>query len=246
VIDRLRGLIRRRILVNFRVDPEVLRRLLPDGFEPKLVRGHAIAGICLIRLEDMRPTWLPTPLGRSSENAAHRMAALRRDDRGGREDCVYIIRRDSGSSLNRLMGGRLFPGEHNAASFVVRDDGRSIDLDMFAADGAVVELRAHATSALPSGSAFPSLDDASSFFRGGSLGYSVTRKGSHLDALHLDSTVWRVEPLAVDHVRSTFFEDAARFPSGSVELDCALIMRGITHEWRRGVALGLRQNDRVR
>lgn len=33
----IRGLIRRRILVNFRAKPEVVRRVLPGPFEPKLL-----------------------------------------------------------------------------------------------------------------------------------------------------------------------------------------------------------------
>jgi hypothetical protein len=32
-------------------------------------------------------------------------------------------------------------------------------------------------------------------------------------------------------VESRFFEDRALFPSGSVAFDCALLMRGIDHEW---------------
>ena len=72
----IHGLIRRRLLVNFRVDSEVMRRFLPAAFRPKLHRGHAIAGICLIRLEQIRPGWLPRFCGISSENAAHRIAVL--------------------------------------------------------------------------------------------------------------------------------------------------------------------------
>jgi hypothetical protein len=32
-------------------------------------------------------------------------------------------------------------------------------------------------------------------------------------------------------VRSSFFEDGSLFPRGSIEFDCALLMRGIEHEW---------------
>lgn len=42
------GPIRRIILVNFRVKPHVAQRLLPPGFEPKLVGGRVIASILLI------------------------------------------------------------------------------------------------------------------------------------------------------------------------------------------------------
>ena len=80
----IQGLIRRRILVNFRVDPAIIQRQLPSRFRPKLHAGSAIAGICLIRLEQIRPKHLPGVLGHSSENAAHRIAVLWDNDRGGK------------------------------------------------------------------------------------------------------------------------------------------------------------------
>lgn len=239
-LDRVRGTIRRRILVNFRVDPQVMRRMLPPGFEPTLAGGHAIAGICLIRLEHERPAWIPWAVGASSENAAHRVAVYRVDGHGEREESVYIARRDSDSALNRWAGGRLFPGEHAPARFVVHDEPASVRLDMRAADGLQVGLRARDASSLPAGSVFASLDEASAFFRGGALGYSVTRARSRLDALYLDTTTWRVAPLQVDHVQTTFFENVTRFPPGSVVFDCALIMRDVPHTWRRAGDLQLR------
>jgi hypothetical protein len=75
-VPRIRGVIRRRILVNFRVDPEVVKRQLPKPFRPKLHRGDAVAGVCLIRLEQIRPTHVPAALGIASENAAHRIAVV--------------------------------------------------------------------------------------------------------------------------------------------------------------------------
>ena len=75
-LPTIRGLIRRRLLVNFRVNAEVMQRFLPAPFRPKLHHGYAIAGICLIRPEQVRPAGLPACLGISSENAAHRIAVL--------------------------------------------------------------------------------------------------------------------------------------------------------------------------
>jgi hypothetical protein len=42
---------------------------------------------------------------------------------------------------------------------------------------------------------------------------------------------WKVEPLAVESVSSSFFDDPALFPRGSAQFDCALLMRNIEHEW---------------
>ena len=52
-IPVLRGIIKRRMLINFRVDASLMQRFLPAPFRPKLHQGYAIAGICLIRLEEI-------------------------------------------------------------------------------------------------------------------------------------------------------------------------------------------------
>lgn len=223
--------------MNFRVDPDAIQKLLPSPFRPKLHKGNAIAGICLIRLEQIRPKRFPKLVGISSENAAHRIAVVWEENGTDREG-VYIPRRDTGSLLNHLAGGRIFPGEHHRARFDVRDTGDEIDLKMRSADGTVVVRVAGKTgSRLPKTSSFASVEEASHFFEGGSLGYSATANGERLDGLLLKTHEWHVEPLDVSDVYSSFFSDSAKFPAGSVTFDCALIMRNIAHEWHAAIDL---------
>lgn len=229
-IARVEGLIRRRLLVNFRIDPGVAQGQLPAPFRPKLQDGHAIGGVCLIRLEEIRPKGLPRWFGLSSENAAHRFAVTW-SDADGEHEGVYIPRRDSQSLLNRLAGGRLFSGEHHAAEFTVRDDDASIDIRMRSVDGAVsLHVSGAAVPELAGGSIFASLQNASDFFEPGALGYSPMANGT-LEATRLHTHRWAVQPLRVDAVESSYFADRSRFPEGSVTFDCALIMRDIPHEW---------------
>ena len=230
-VPNVHGTIRRRILVNFRVDEKVMQRQLPSPFRPKLHRGKAIAGICLIRLEDIRPKRFPRLAGLSSENAAHRVAVVW-DEEGSAREGVYIPRRDTGSLINHLAGGRVFSGEHHRAKFHIHEDGDRIDFQMKSADGEVeVRLAGKVASELPDSSSFASVAEASRFFEAGSLGYSATAEGKRLDGLVLKTLTWNVEPLALDHVYSSFFADRTKFPEGSVTFDCALIMRNIAHEW---------------
>lgn len=228
----VQGIIERRILVNFRVDPAALAAVVPPPFRPKLVDGSAIAGICLTRLAAIRPRVLPASFGVASENAAHRIAVEWGSGPHTREG-VYIPRRDSSSRLNRLLGGRLFPGMHHLAHFEVQESGDNYHVEMRSRDGATqVLVDGRVSSTLPSGSVFRSLPDASAFFERGALGYSATGRAGIYDGLELHSFGWRVEPLTITAVRSSFFEDASRFPRGAVEFDCALLMRNIQHEWR--------------
>jgi hypothetical protein len=228
----IHGVIRRRILVNFRVDPEVMQAQLPSRFTPKLQGNHAIAGVCLIRLEAIRPRLLPAFTGISSENAAHRVAVLWEADAGEKKEGVFIPRRDTGSLMNHLAGGRIFPGEHHRAVFNVCEDGKQIDFRMRSVDGSVsVRVSGHIGGTIPSSSCFSTLEKASSFFEPGSLGYSVTSEAGRLDGVELRTKSWRVESLDVKEVYSSYFSDPTRFPRGSVEFDCALIMRNLEHEW---------------
>jgi hypothetical protein len=227
----LEGIIRRRILVNFVADPAVVAEMLPAPLEPKLAGDRAVVGICLIRLERIRPKHLPAALGIASENAAHRIAVTWTDADGRARDGVYIPRRDTDSALNHFAGGRLFPGEHHRAKFDVTDEAGRVALAMRANDGgARVDVRGADDEALSS-SIFPSLAAASEFFRSGSLGYSARREGDRLDGITLHTDAWKVAPFRVDEVHSSFFEDASRFPAGSVRFDCALVMRDVHHEW---------------
>jgi hypothetical protein len=231
-LPKIEGMIRRRILVNFRIAPEVMQRQLPGRFRPKLHAGKAIGGICLIRLEHIRPLGMPAFLGLNSENAAHRIAVFWEDEHGVTKEGVFIPRRDTDSKLNQLAGGRVFPGEHHAAQFHVEADGERINLEMKSKDGEVaVRVRGRVALELPAASGFGTLDEASRFFEPGSLGYSVTADAARLDGLTLKTKTWKVDALEVEQVFSSYFADETKFPKGSVDFDCALLMRDIEHEW---------------
>ncbi|MDQ2808538.1 MAG: DUF2071 domain-containing protein [Chloroflexota bacterium] len=230
-IPVIQGVIARRILVNYRVDPAVLARLLPAPFRPKLIDGVGVAGICLIRLEALRPRRLPAWLGLSSENAAHRIAVVW-EEAGQRREGVYIPRRDTNRWFNTLAGGRIFPGAHQHARFTVAETGSHYRVALDSDDRQThVLVDGQAAADVPAGSVFSSLAAASAFFRPGALGYSPTGDAQRLSALELQTRTWQMHALAVDQVESSFFADRARFPAGSATFDCALLMRNIAHEW---------------
>ena len=113
------------------------------------------------------------------------------------------------------------------------DEDGAIDLSMCSLDGEVeIDLGGRAHTTLPATSCFSSLEQASAFFQTGSLGYSETAARRHLDGVRLITEGWSVEVLAIERVLSTFFDDISRFPRRSAELDCALVMRDLAHEWQ--------------
>ncbi|MEK7483998.1 MAG: hypothetical protein AABZ60_06675, partial [Planctomycetota bacterium] len=127
---------------------------------------------------------------------------------------------------------RLFPGVHHRAVFTVHETKSSFSVSLKSKDGEVdVAIAGNISEKLPSTSVFSSLEEASAFFEAGSLGYSVTRSPHRFDGMELRCKNWKIQPLAVDSIRSSFFEDKSRFPEGSVKFDCALLMSDINHEW---------------
>ena len=230
-IPIMRGIMDRRILANFHVDAGVLSAVVPAPFRPKLIHGMGIAGICLIRLRQLRPRFVPRFLGLGSENAAHRIAVEWEQD-GELREGVYIPRRDSSSRLNTVLGGRLFPGFHHHARFTTSEIDDFYSVLMESDDGETrLAVEGKVTAELPESSVFDSLEEASDFFERGSLGFSDTKKPGEYHGLELHTSNWKVQSLSVEKIESSFFDNRDLFPAGSADFDCALLMRQIDHEW---------------
>ncbi|SFJ62354.1 DUF2071 domain-containing protein [Olleya namhaensis] len=227
-IPKIKGIIDRRILINYQIDKAVLENYLPKPFKPKLVNGKGIAGICLIRLKDIRPKGLPKQIGISSENGAHRIAVVWTENDKKKEG-VYIPRRDTSSKLNALAGGTIFPGIHHLANFTINEKDGQYKVAFISHDGTALSITAKETNTWNTESVFENLDCASKFFENGAVGYSPDK--NNFDGLELKVYNWKVSLLEVEHVRSSFFENESIFPKGSVKFDNALLMKDIEHEW---------------
>ena len=237
-IPAIQGIIRRRILLNYRVDPDVVQKLMPSKFTPKLVDGYSIAGICLIRLEQIRPKGMPKIIGISSENSAHRIAVQWKDDRGDQEG-VFVPRRDTDSLMNSLAGGRIFSGVNHHSRFKISDyDGEiALRVDTTDSPSPLVDLKVRQNDQFPESSVFKTLQESSDFFEHGCIGYSSRPNSCTLDGILLEVADWTVSPLSVDYVKSSYFDDHSLFPPESIEFDHALLMRNIPHEWHSEPAM---------
>lgn len=227
-IPIIQGTIDRRVLVNYTVDPDLIRKIIPQPFRPKIYRGKAIVGICLIRLKHMRPKGLPNFIGISSENGAHRIPVEWTENAETHEG-VYIPRRDTSSYVNSFAGGRIFPGRHHHAKFDVKEADGHYHIAFKSSDGTMLSVDADKSETLNSNSIFQDVDTASNFFKAGAIGYSPN--GEKYQGLKLKTFNRKVEPLTVTEVHSSFFENENIFPKDSVQFDNALLMTSIKHEW---------------
>ncbi|MGB8180289.1 MAG: DUF2071 domain-containing protein [Acidimicrobiales bacterium] len=223
--------IERRLLVNFRVRPDQVARHLPAGLRPQLVGEVGVAGICLIRLGQLRPRGIPGTLGMTTENVAHRFA-VEWDEDGVTRSGVYVPRRDSSSGVSALAGGRLFPGSHLRATIRVRETERELAISV-RNHKQPMSIKVSASDAASLGSSlFATTDEAIQFFRRGSQGYSPSLSGSCLEGVQLQCERWEATPVVINEIYSSFFEDPKSFEPGSVVVDCGLIMRNLPARWR--------------
>jgi hypothetical protein len=233
MLPLIQGVIARRILLNFRANADVVQSLLPSPLQVDRQHGHAIVGICLIRLENLRPRGVPGALGFSAENMAHRVA-IRYPGRDGMRSGVFIWRRETDQKLVELLGGRLFPGVHGHARFQVSESEDRVAMDVASEDGETdVHFSARVSKEWRPTPGFDSFDDVSEFFRKGDCGFSCSLRGNELEGLQLKTLKWEMSPLEIESQHSAFYSNSQRFPAGSLDFDCGLLMRGIPHEWHQ-------------
>jgi len=221
--------IERRLLVNYRISPDLLCAHLPAGFRPQLVSGWAVGGVCFIRLAHARPSGLPLRIGIRSENVAHRFAVEWNDGPETRAG-VFIPRRDTNSRAVTIAGGPVFPGVHHRATFTVTESPDQIAIAVASRDHQVsLDVTAHPVGRFTS-ELFSSVEDAMNFFRHGSTGWSPSLDGS-LDQVRLSCDQWNARPAQVARMVSNLFGDPTRFPPEDCTLDSALLMEDLSATW---------------
>ncbi len=231
-LPALNGVIDRRMLVNYKVDPDVVQKILPKEFFPVVINGYASAGICLLRLTKIGIKYSPSFLRITSENAAHRF--LVKWTSGGKErHGVYIPRRDTDSFLNVWLAGKLFSWPHYRANFEIKESNGGYFLKMLSKDSETeILVSAKAADSFPSDSMFDSIEHASECFKDCSTGYSPSTIPNRFKIIQLIAQTWSVKPLEIRELHSTFFENTSIFPKGTIQFDSALLMENIAHEWR--------------
>ena len=219
----------RRLLLNYRIDPDIAQRQLPAPFRPQLVGGSAVGGICLIRLIELRPVGAPAFVGLRTENAAHRFS-VEWDDAAGTHRGVYIPRRDTSSRLTAALGGRLFEGTHHRARFDVADDGDRVSIRVRGEGSLMIDVAASAARTFES-ELFGSVAEASTFFREACVGYSPNQRRSDLEGMRLECARWEASALHVDEIHSSVFGDPQAFPPASITFDSGIVMRSLPVRW---------------
>jgi len=222
------GTMARRLLVNWRIPLDAARRALPARVRPSAINGHAIAGLCLVRLTQMRFPGMPAWAGLASENLAIRMG-VEWDAPQGLRKAVLIFRRETGSAVNAFVGARIRFGIHHRGTFHVHDDGTSVAIRARGTNYRhSLSVRVRPADHIPATSIFDGMPQVETFFRSGECGYSPAAEPGMWDGIRLRLHHWDLQPMEIGHARSSLMDDLF---DGQARVDSAYIMRNIEHTW---------------
>lgn len=227
MIPTVRGLLRRRLLVNVLVDPDEAASRLPMGLRPHVVAGGTVVGCCMLDIEELRPSRLSPLVGVAIRAAAHRISAEWERSDGSTEVGVYVPIRLTDSRLAVVAGGRLFPGVHRDAEVEMVDDGSSSS--WFVDDGDACSIRVRATAhADPTDEVCEPIGGTCI---GATIGLSPRRNGV-LEGARMALSTRSARPVTIEELESTFlagFSTAVPAP--------AYLMQDVSVAWSREPSL---------
>ena len=176
------GTIDRRILINYSADPGIVQHLVPEGLKLHLVNTRAVVGICLIRLKNIRPKYVPSYLGITTENIAHRIAVEYKQD-GETKTGVYVPMRHTNSYLTSTVGTRIFSGVYKPAIFQVKEKAGHYSVAAESRDGEIsIAIEAEQNENFKS-KLFNNFEEASDFFKCSPVGFSPDTKGCEFEGV---------------------------------------------------------------
>jgi hypothetical protein len=221
------GAVDRRVLILYRVAPKVVSELLPSGVCAMEVQGRAVAGIAFARHRMAKSRLLPARLV-SAHTASHffLVTGSRRDVHG---DAAFVTRYDCSSRLHLWIGGRL-PYHH--ARFRVVEGCESLELVGDSDDRAMhLSLQAQVVRSMPAGSMFRTPAQATECLRECAGGLGLAPGGAASVEAPGTRRRLRFQPLKVERLESSIFEDLMRGAPGLVEFDSAYWVREDEFAW---------------
>lgn len=231
----MRTTFRRCLLVNFAVDADAMRRVLPRHIEPDLYDRQAYLSVVVAQMDKMRPAFLPRALGMTYNQIVYRVVV-----RCGAERGVHFLRSDADNRLMCVLGNAFssFRFHHSPIAFTERD-GR-VELDVTTTSAVPANIRAtytvsDARRSLPSTSAFPDLATAAGRLVELYTAFAYRPGRADVDVVRIARGAWDVH--VVDDRRGHYdFLTSSRgpFPPGTARLDSVFLVGDVPYCWHRG------------
>lgn len=228
------GVLENTVLLNFRTDAEVLRRLLPSPFEPRLVDGYGMVGILLFTMKNLTcetTMGLPSP---PSDHVLYRIAVSW--NHGGRTyHGMYLLRHEVNTRLPVRQRRRgLFPVAGQPVRWHKEPGSQQFEWTLKSKTKTKLQISASVSSSFSSGSVFSSLEEASDFFAQERAAIAPRFQKSIFSNTHFLPLTWPVKPLFVEKLTTDIAQLQNLFPKGQIFFDSGLIWPKIPCKWQEG------------
>ncbi len=227
----MRTIFRECFLVNFSVDPAVLRRHLPVGIEPDLYAGKSWLSIVIAHMDRMRPAFLPPNFGVTYDQIVYRAVVRYRNERG-----VYFLRSDANNFFMSLAGDLLtfFRFHHSPSHFEVKNHQVRCDLTTPPGEQAGIHATYNllsATHSMPSSSLFADLPEAQRFLVELFVAFGTIPPAPDVLKVRIKRGEWHIS--VVDDLRGQyqFMQDSPLFPPGSAQLNSIFYVKELPYYW---------------
>jgi uncharacterized protein YqjF (DUF2071 family) len=205
----MRGMVRRRFLINYPVDPSLLEPFLPPGGQLSRHQGKAWFSDCFVHVSHMRPSIVPSALGLSFRCLIHRTRAVLPFPDGKNREAVLVLDPSIDSRLLGVVGTSMtgVPFKRRPIEFVT--DGSAWRIAVREGTNVIYEVMIRAASfrtEMPANSPFTSLSEADDFLLGVSYGGSWDREDSTLQVLAETHDPWQAQAGTCDVRRNAFLK----------------------------------------
>ena len=180
------GVVRRRFLVSYAVEPSLLSTKVPPGAELSTHNGFAWVSACFVDLADMRPSFVPKGLGSRFYYLIHRTRARLPYPDGSLRESVLVLEANMNKTFLALLG-RVTTGVKfrvREIDLVEEDDGWELSM---IGNGSVLYQasipRSSIGDSLPGDSMFENTSHADRFLLGVSYGREWDKPNGRLRLL---------------------------------------------------------------
>ena len=241
----VRALFRHSLVLTYALPHQLLQSLLPPGLTLDTFGEFGFLAVAMVQTESLRPTFLPSVLGRDFFLSGYRIFARFNSSTGRSLRGLRILRSDTNNRLMAFFGNLLTHYRYRYANVSVRESDDELEITI-ATPNAEADLRVIAkigkeAPRLPSGSPFPDLHQARLF--AGPLPFTFDYEPETHSIVRIEGVRknWRPRSVAVEVLQNTFLEHAP-FRKAQPILANAFHVRDIDYCWRRGVRERLPQD----
>lgn len=224
----------RCFLVNFAVDPAALAAKLPTHLEPDVHAGRAYVSIVVALMKDMRPAFVPAPLGITYSQVVYRAVVKCGAERG-----VTFLRSDADNSLMVAAGNALTFFRFNRAkiSWNVSTDSARFSLGP-AGPAQAARIDADydlltATDRLPESSRFADLRTAQAFLTELYSAFGSKRADGRVEVVRIARTDWGSQVIEDRRANYEAMSSGALFSGSEACLDSIFYVEDLAYRWNR-------------